>query len=381
MRILHLMLACLYIDNYNYQENILPRINKEDGHEVKIIASTETYIDNTYLGYVEPQRYMNEDGIEVVRLAYRKSIFKLWEHKRRAYIGLGNELEKFNPDVIMCHGVHFKDLDVVRAFKQKNPNVVIYADNHADYYNSGQSFASKYVLHKFFYIPIVRRNLSVIKKVLYVSESTRVFMTELYKIPREKTQEFLIGGIVLQNAEYLSIRTAYRDKLNVKQDDIVIMHSGKLCKAKRTKELVEAFINANIANQKLVIIGSISNDNTDLVDLINSDQRIRYLGWKNSEELFGYLAACDIYAQPGTQSVTMEEAACSNCAMMLYPYDDYKHIFNEKALYVKDKYEITDILKRIASGDLDINKVRNDCYKVAKQILDYKTIVKTLYEK
>ena len=42
MRILHLCLSCFYIDGYNYQENILPRINHEDGHDVRILASTET---------------------------------------------------------------------------------------------------------------------------------------------------------------------------------------------------------------------------------------------------------------------------------------------------------------------------------------------------
>ena len=72
MRILHLMLACFYIDNYNYQENILPRINKQDGHDVKIIASVEMFIDNESIGCVEPGRYVNEDGIEVVRLPYKK---------------------------------------------------------------------------------------------------------------------------------------------------------------------------------------------------------------------------------------------------------------------------------------------------------------------
>lgn len=39
MKILHLCLACFYIDGYTYQENILPRINREDGHDVRILAS------------------------------------------------------------------------------------------------------------------------------------------------------------------------------------------------------------------------------------------------------------------------------------------------------------------------------------------------------
>ena len=65
MRILHLCLACFYIDGYNYQENILPRINHEDGHDVRILASTETYVDNLHLGYVEPREYVTEYGVPI----------------------------------------------------------------------------------------------------------------------------------------------------------------------------------------------------------------------------------------------------------------------------------------------------------------------------
>ena len=68
MKILHLCLACFYIDNYTYQENILPRINHEDGHDVRILASTETYVDNAHLGYVEPAEYVTEYGVPIKRL-------------------------------------------------------------------------------------------------------------------------------------------------------------------------------------------------------------------------------------------------------------------------------------------------------------------------
>lgn len=45
MKILHFCLSCFYIDNYDYQENQLVRVNVEDGHDVLVVASTETYND------------------------------------------------------------------------------------------------------------------------------------------------------------------------------------------------------------------------------------------------------------------------------------------------------------------------------------------------
>ena len=72
MKILHCCLAAFYIDNYGYQENILPKIHTLQGNEVKIIASTETYQKNNVLGYVRPSNYINENQIPVVRLPYIK---------------------------------------------------------------------------------------------------------------------------------------------------------------------------------------------------------------------------------------------------------------------------------------------------------------------
>ena len=72
MKILHCCLACFYIDDYSYQENILPKFHKIQGHDVKILASTETYIDNKVLGNTVSGTYYNEDGIEVTRINYSK---------------------------------------------------------------------------------------------------------------------------------------------------------------------------------------------------------------------------------------------------------------------------------------------------------------------
>lgn len=48
----------------------MPLINKKDGHEVMIIASCFTYVDNIKLGYVEPREYYTKDGIKIVRVIY-----------------------------------------------------------------------------------------------------------------------------------------------------------------------------------------------------------------------------------------------------------------------------------------------------------------------
>jgi hypothetical protein len=84
MKILHICLSCFYIDNFSYQENVLPRQNKLDGHEVQILASTETYGKDKKLQYLEPGEYINEDSIKVIRLPYRHFFFSFNHEKSKA---------------------------------------------------------------------------------------------------------------------------------------------------------------------------------------------------------------------------------------------------------------------------------------------------------
>ena len=78
---MHLCLANYYIDGYGYQENLITRMHKLLGYDVRIVASTETYINNVSLGYVEPRNYMTEDGIPIHRIPYKHGIPTKLVHK------------------------------------------------------------------------------------------------------------------------------------------------------------------------------------------------------------------------------------------------------------------------------------------------------------
>lgn len=379
MRILHLMLANFYIDGYNYQENILPLINKQDGNVIKIIASTEIFIDNMNLGYLRPGKYISDEGIEIVRLPYKKGI-SIVVRKKRQYIGLKNELRSFSPDVILCHGVQFKDLDIVISYKKENPSVKIYADNHADFLNSAKSFFSKNILYKFYYNRIIKRNLQYIEKILCVGKTAMDFMHDVCNVPYNYLEFYPLGGIVDSDGEYLDKRKEYRQKLNVKDDEIVILHAGKMSKEKKTEELLKAFLKFKEEKYKLVIIGSIFEDiKEELLKLIKSDNRINYLGWQKGNELMGYLNACDIYVQPGSQSATMQNAACSRAALILAPHENHKYLFGDAALYAENEDEIYDILCQINEDKINLNELKKNCFSIACEKLDYKNLAARLY--
>ena len=164
MKILHLCLACFYIDGYAYQENLLPKYHKKLGNEVAIIASTQIYIDNVRLGYVEPSEYVNTDGIRVRRIPYSHMVPTKLKSKLRIYEQLRESLEEFKPNIIFLHDIQFLSLKDIVYYKKKNPEVIVLADCHADYINSAKSYLSKNILHKWVYRRSIKKAEPYIEK-------------------------------------------------------------------------------------------------------------------------------------------------------------------------------------------------------------------------
>lgn len=193
MRILHLCLACFYIDGYNYQENILPRINHEDGHDVRILASTETYVDNLHLGYVEPREYVTEYGVPIKRLPYVKVGTHFSTIKFRKYPHVYEEIAAFAPDVILSHDLgYWSVLDVIR-YKKDHPEVKLYADTHTAYENSGTNWLSLHVLHRMFYRPLIQKGLPYLEKYWYVGVGEKKFSRGVYNVPESLMECYPLG--------------------------------------------------------------------------------------------------------------------------------------------------------------------------------------------
>src|SRR5665648_38300 len=108
MKILHLCLASFYIDNYSYQENLLPKYHKKSGQDVEIVASLVSFDKNGEPSLLENSNtYSNEFGIPVTRLEYKKTLFS---KKLRRYTGTYEFLVKSKADIIFIHGCQFIDI-------------------------------------------------------------------------------------------------------------------------------------------------------------------------------------------------------------------------------------------------------------------------------
>ena len=224
MRILHCCLAAFYIDGYNYQENVLPRISKEKGHDVLIIASTETYVGNTSLGYVAPSDYITEYGVPIKRLPYKHIVSHRISRKIRKYIGLYDAIERFAPDIIFSHDISYASVIDVVEYVKNHPNVTFLADTHTAAYNSGLNWMSLNILHRLIYKRYIGKTIPYLKKYYYIGPAERDFSVINYGVP-EGVMEFLpLGGIIPDAATYMRQREKFRREFGVAEGELLELH-------------------------------------------------------------------------------------------------------------------------------------------------------------
>lgn len=328
MRIAHLCLAAFYIDNYGYQENILPKKHKQQGNEVLIIASTETYVDNKQLGYVEPQEYFTDDGIPVKRLAYASFLPKKVVRKLRAYKGVYESLKSFQPDVIFLHDVQFYDVFSVIRYVKEKPNVKVYADSHTDYINSARGWVSKNILHGIVYRWYAKKIEPYVKVFWATLPARAVFMQEMYRIPRAKIKLLELGADIEPDTlkDKLNIKTKIRQSLGVSENEFLVIAGGKIDKRKNIHLLVEAMDKLKKTSIKLIVFGTPDEEMHYLINILKSHSSIIYLGWQNQEQINELLLSADLGVFPGTHSTLWEQSCGLGLPCVFKKWENIQHV-------------------------------------------------------
>lgn len=380
MRIVHIDLTGPFTEGMNYQENLLAGINAEDGHEVYFIATDYIWIDNK-MKTVSEKRFSTHDGVTVIRKSYINLGLSIMTNKLRAVDGMKKLLEELMPDVIMLHGYQtLAVLPIIKYLKQ-NSNVRFFVDNHADLYNSAQNRLSKVLLNGIFYTWLAKKVLKYTEKIWCISYDVMKFTELINKVPGKRLEYYPLGGRVFTQEEYEQKRKKVRNRYGFTAEDLVLVHSGKMNAQKKTIDILKAMQKVKDRQIQLIIIGSMEEEVKKLYQqLAGDDKRIQYIGWKDGEELLEYLCSADVYIQPGTQSATMQNAACCRCALALYPYESHKMLFGENVFYIENSSDIADMLQEMLRDPMIIQIKREHTFDVALEQLDYKKLAARLYE-
>lgn len=380
MKIVHICLSCFYIDKFLYQENIIPRENKIDGHDVKIIASTETYIDNNKIGYISPGQYINEDGIPVIRLEYKNFLPHSIMRKLRMHNDVFKLLDDFGPDVIFFHGLCGWELLSVAAYKKQHPQVKFYADSHEDSNNSARNFLSKVLLHKMYYRAILNRVLPYINKILCISIETMAFVKNTYGIPDSMLEFFPLGGVIYNDDDYNKKRISMRNLIGLADSDVLVVQAGKMGRKKKVIESIRTFHKIKRDNLHLLLIGSFDDEIKDIVQsLLVKSKNISYMGWKESNELMDYLCAADVYLQPGSQSAIMQNALCHRCAVILDDVPSHHPFIHGNGWLLNANVSLCQVLESISCNPDQLGHMSEASLAIAQKLLDYRKLAARLY--
>ena len=331
MKILHCCLAAFYNDGYAYQENILPKMHRQQGHEVRIIASTETFLDKMNLGYTKPGEHVNEDGILVKRLPYVGFLPLKLAAKLRIYRGLTEELDEFQPDIIFLHDVQFLSILSIVRYKKTYPHVRIYADSHTDFGNSARTFISRYILHGVIYRYCVHKVMDHVRYFYPTLPTRGTFMEEMYKVPSGKIRLLVMGAddTQVERVKSNGARDDIRSRYGVGKSDMVFVTGGKFDERKKDVLLLMETVRQlpESSNVKLMIFGSVmQGEFKDTFDSLCDGSRVMYVGWVSGEMTYDYIEASDVVVFPGSHSVLWEQAVGQGKICIFNDYMSLRHL-------------------------------------------------------
>jgi 1,2-diacylglycerol 3-alpha-glucosyltransferase len=375
LRVAHVCLSCFYIDGFAYQENELVRQHVEDGHEVVVVASTETFGSDRRLTYVEPSSYMGRDGARVIRLPYRGFLPHRLMRKLRLHPGVYDLLGQIKPEAILFHGLCGWELRAVARYKRENPLVRLYVDSHEDQNNSARTFVSRNLLHRLYYAWIIRRCLHDFDKLLCVSLETMEFVQQTYGVPASALEFYPLGGRVFDDVEYADRRERGRHDAGVDDTQVMLLQTGKMGRRKKVLESLNSFTRIPGSQLRFILVGSLDEEiRAEVEKIIASDMRIRFLGWKAAEELNDLLCAADVYVQPGTQSATMQMSLCARCPVILDNAPSHAPFMEGNGWLVSSVDQLTSAFRQVAADSVALNVMSDRSLAIARRLLDYRTL-------
>ena len=352
MKIVHLCLSCFFIDNYSYQENMLPKYHVKMGHDVTVIASSFSFDEKGKDCYLTvPSERMDDNGYKVIRLAYKKPLNI--NRTLRRYENFYETLVAEKPDVIFTHGVVMADNLILIKYLKRNPHVKLYGDNHADYVNSATTFLSKNVLHKIIWRYYVQKLEPYLIKCYGVTPIRCRFLKEMYHL-NPNIIEFLPMGVDDEAipTDRVGVREAVRKELGIPDDAFLIMTGGKIDLRKNTHILLETIKRINNPNLHLVICGVLTPEMEYLKEQFDSN--IHYLGWCNAQRVMDCMLASDLACFPGTHSTLWEQAVGVGLPAIFKQWNEMTHInVNDNCIFVKgeDVDELRSVIEQMLDND------------------------------
>ena len=357
-----------YSKGWLYRENILTQMLSNNAN-THIITSTEGFNKNSNrLKIIHNTKYeIINDNIELHRLDYKFKLPYFLNSKIRIYSNLLRLLNEIMPDLIYINGLQMFDLYTIIKFKKLHSKVIIFGELSATFDNSAKTLLSKLFLHKLFYKKIIQDSLPYIDKIYYGSSASLTFSSSIYST--SVTSDILPLGVD-DNLIDLTLRLSVdklREKYYVDKDSFVFITGGKIDNNKKVYELIDAFRRIPIKKMSLIIFGDFTEPSRSLMDYINSDRRIRLLGWRSSTAIHELFRLSDVAVFPGSKSALWESAIAMGLPLIAQFWRGMEYIdFDGNIYYLLNNGDVSEIYRSMLELHNNII-LRNNMSKIAKE--------------
>ena len=243
-----------------------------------------------------------------------------------------------------------------------HPNTIAYIDNHNDFSNSATNFFSKHILHERIWRYCAKKIDPLIKKWYGVLPARCDFLSDVYKISKNKISLLVMGGDddkIARNSDPL-IKKKIRSKFDINDADFLIVTGGKIDKWKTETLLLMDAVN-ELNGISLIIFGSVDKDIKESFDAKCSN-KVKYVGWINSDESYEYFFASDLLMFLGRHSVYWEQAVSQGKPLVVKYYPGYNHIdLGGNIIYLKNesKNNIKTVIESLIYTDKFIEMEKN----------------------
>jgi glycosyltransferase involved in cell wall biosynthesis len=312
-----------YQDKLGYQDYYLGLEWKKMGHEVHFISSDIHFdypdYDNTVkhiIGdkYVGSGTFLNDYNVPVHRLkgSPRRYTGLIWLK------GFERKLLELKPELIVSHGI-FSWQSIRLLFIYKKLNCPIIFDDHTTL-NLVRKGKLSDILFWVFRTLFAKRFMKVAHKLVGISETCIDVMRDNFGLIGNKVEMIPLGTDVNIFKKNEQLRIAYRNGLDIKNDEVLIVYTGKMYEDKKVHLIFEALNDEIVFNEKIVIllVGDVAETyKTKLDDAINkSRNRVIIKKSVSIDQLPAIYNVADISVWPDhTTNSTIDASACG-CAII-----------------------------------------------------------------
>mgnify|MGYP002623835283 CR=1 FL=1 len=372
-----------FSDNWSYHRNIVSFKNKADGHDVTIITTRYKMGEHGENVATKAGVEFTNSGVKVIRLPDIFPFFPKYLQDRLHWTrGLYLALEKEKPDVIMVHNLQFFNLSEVTKYRLLYPNVKLLGDTHATSDNSISTLHPRRTkfIQRHFIGPLIRRNFKYFDKFSYLSINEKEFFEEMYGINLDDAYMTPLPAPIIPLQEKLEIKKKIRRSLGLAENTFLFVHSGKLAPSKKTEWIFEALKDCDI-DCKFLIIGSIPKEQEALINqYLQNELRSEYLGWMDANKLREYIAAADIYLQPGGVSVTYQNAICVGTPVIAYPHKPYKIFTMGGEFFVSSPEDMRAVFERVKADRSILEIMSQKAYETGEKYFSIEKNAEFIYD-